>query len=154
LLEGRIRQAVRSMVNLVGSECYSDGTSFGGNTFTGLAAAISTTPTVDPASGAVGGQTAVTNSWWRNNSLTTAGSFAAHGVKGSTDDLCEQTYNNCTDGSMEHPTAILSDQGCFEGYNQTLLSTVRYVDPLATGDLSFSALKYKNIPWYLTASVN
>ena len=154
LLEGRIRQAVRSMVNLVGSENYSDGTSFGGNTFTGMAAAISTTPTVDPASGAVGGQTAVTNSWWRNNATTSAGSFAAHGVHGSTDDLVEQMYNNCTDGSMDHPTAILSDQTCYEFYNQTLLGTVRYVDPLAKGDLSFSSLAYKNIPWYLTASVN
>jgi hypothetical protein len=88
LMEGRIRQAVRSMVNLVGSEIYSDGTSFGGNTFIGLAAGISTTPTVDPASGAVGGVSAVTYSWWRNNATISAGSFAANGVKGSSQDLC------------------------------------------------------------------
>jgi hypothetical protein len=76
------------MVNLVGSEIYSDGTSFGGNTFIGLAAGISTTPTVDPASGAVGGVSAVTYSWWRNNATISAGSFAANGVKGSSQDLC------------------------------------------------------------------
>ena len=54
LTETRIRMAVRSTVNLVGSEIYSDGTSFGGNTFTGLAAGISTTPNCDPGQRAGG----------------------------------------------------------------------------------------------------
>jgi hypothetical protein len=147
LLEGRIRQAVRSEVNLTGSEIYSDGTSFGGNTFQGLAAGISTTPTADPASGAVGGVSA-TYPWWRNNATTSAGSFAAHGVKGSTDDLVIAMFNNCTDGMMDRPTAILSAQDVFQFYNQTLLSTVRYVDPLKKGDLSFGGLYYQDMPWY------
>lgn len=148
LTAGRIRQAVRSMTNLVSSELYSDGTSFGGNTFQGLAAGISTTPTSDPSSGAVGGVSAASYVWWQNNATTSAGSFAAHGVKGSSDDLVFQMFNNCTDGDMDRPTAILSAQDVFGFYNQTLLSTVRYVDPLQKGDLSFGGLYYQDMPWY------
>jgi hypothetical protein len=148
LLEGRIRQAVRSMVNVVGAEIYSDGTDFGGNTFAGLAAIISTTPTADPASGALGGISAVTYPWWRNNATVSAGSFAANGVKGSSTDKVITMFDNCTDGSLDRPTAILSDQTIFEGYNQVLLSTVRYVDPLKKGDLSFGGLYYQDMPWY------
>src|SRR4029077_17824503 len=135
--EGRIRQGVRSMVNLVGSEAYSDGTSFGGNTITGLAAGGSTTPTVNPASGAVGGVDAVSNIWWRNNATTSIGSFAQHGVNGTVDDKVLIGFKNATDGEMDRPNAILSDQSCFQFYNRTLLGTVRYVDPLRKGDLSF-----------------
>jgi hypothetical protein len=87
LYELRIRKAMRDMVNLIGAECYSDGTSNGGNTIIGLAAAVSTTPTVDPASGAVGGIPVASNVWWQNNATTSCGSFAANGVNGSVQDL-------------------------------------------------------------------
>lgn len=148
LMEGRIRQAVRSMVNLLGSEVYSDGTSFGGNTIVGLAAGISTTPTVDPASGPVGGVDSPSHIWWRNNAITSCGSFAANGVNGSTQDLVIKMFDNCTDGAMDRPTAILSSQDTFEFYNAALLHTVRYVDPLKKGDLSFGGLYYQDMPWY------
>jgi len=148
LLEGRIRQGVRSMVNLVGTEVYADGTDFGGNTFIGLAAGVSTTPTANPASGAVGGVDAVSNVWWRNNATTGIGSFAAHGVNGTTDDQVLIGFNNSTDGAMDRPNAILSDQATFQYYNQKLLQTVRYVDPLDKADLSFGGLYYNDIPWY------
>lgn len=148
LMEGRIRQAVRSMVNLLGSEIYSDGTNFSANTIIGLAAGISTTPGSNPASGSVGNLDAVSNSWWRNNAATTCGSFAANGVKGSTTDLVLKHFNNCTDGAMDRPTAILSAQDVFEFYNATLLTTVRYIDPMQKGDLSFGGLYYQGMPWY------
>ncbi len=148
LLEGRIRQGVRSMVNLLGSEIYSDGSNFGGITITGLAAGVSTTPTSDPASGAVGGVPAATYVWWQNNATTSIGSFASHGVKGSSDDQVLIGFNNSTDGALDRPNAILSAQDVFQYYNQALLSTVRYVDPLKKGDLSFGGLYYQDIPWY------
>jgi hypothetical protein len=95
----------------------------------------------------------VTYSWWRNNATTSAGSFAANGVKGSSQDLVLSLYNVCTDGAMDRPSAILSAQNVFEYYNQTLLSTVRYVDPLKKGDLSFGGLYYQDMPWYSTAEL-
>src|SRR5438876_6541045 len=147
LLDGRIRQAVRSSVNLTGSEIYSDGTSFGGNTIIGLAAGISTTPTVDPASGPVGGIDAPSHIWWQNNAITSAGSFAANGVGGATTDLVITMYNNCTDGMMDRPSGILSGQDVYEDYNRSLTSTVRTLDPHKRGDLAFESLDYHGIAW-------
>ena len=146
LFEGRVRQAVRSMVNLLGSEIYSDGTSFGGNTIVGLAAGISTTP----ATGSVGGIDPASYFFWRNNATTSCGSFAAYGVNGTTGDLVETMYNTCTDGMTDAPTARLSAQNVYEFYNRSLLSTVQYTDPnhSKTGDLSFNGLRYKGLTWY------
>jgi hypothetical protein len=148
LLEGRIRHGVRELVNLVNSEIYSDGTSFGGNTFQGLAAGVSTTPTVDPSSGAIGGVSVTTYPWFQNNATTSCGSFAANGVKGSSTDKVIAGFDVATDGEMDRPTAILSDQLTFELYNQTLLSTVRYINPTAKADLTFGGLYYQDMPWY------
>ena len=149
LFEGRVRQAVRSMVNLIGSEIYSDGTDFGGNTIVGLAAGIKLDPTTDPASGAVGGVSSATYTFWRNNSKTSAGSFASAGV-GAAGDYVETMYNTCTDGMIDHPDVILSSQDVYEDYNTSLLKTVRYVDPnhMKVGEYSFNGLQYKGLVWY------
>ena len=150
LAEGRLRQAIRSMSTLVGSECYSDGTSNGGNTIVGLAAGVSTAPATNPASGALGGIDAATQTFWRNNASTSCGSFAANGVKGTSYDYVITGYNNCTDGMMDKPNVAISDQNTWEYYNRTLLGTVQYHDPTQskTGDLSFQGLAYNGITWY------
>ena len=57
-------------------------------------------------------------------------------------------FLNCSDGSFDRPTAILSSQDCFEFYNARLLQVARYIDPYKTGDLSFTALEYQGMPWY------
>ena len=51
LLDTRMKQLNRTFDLVIGNEIYSDGTNFGGKSFVGLAAGISTTPTT----GAVGG---------------------------------------------------------------------------------------------------
>jgi hypothetical protein len=150
LFEGRLRQCVRSTVNLIGSEIYSDGTNFGGNTIVGLAAGIATVPASDPASGAVGGIPAAANVFWRNNSTPALGSFAVNGVNGSASDGIETMFNTCTDGMADRPNAFLSAQNVYEFYNKSLLGTVRYVTPeaLQVGDFAFGGLQYKGVPWY------
>lgn len=148
LMDGRIRLAVRSMVTLLGSECYSDGTNFGGNTIVGLAAGITTTPNADPASGPVGGIPVAPNPWWKNQATTGCGSFAANGVRGSVQDLVFAQYLNCTDGAADRPNFILSSFDVFEYYNNALLQVARQVQPYGTGDLSFQTLEYQGMPWY------
>jgi len=37
-------------------------------------------------------------------------------------------------------------------YNQTLLSTVRYINPTDKADLTFGGLYYQDMPWYSTGS--
>lgn len=146
LTMGRIRLCERSLAKLLGNQIYSDGTSFGGNTFQGLAAGISITPGSDPASGPVHGVPVASNPWWKNQATTSCGSFAVHGVRGSTDDLVFNMFLTCTDGSYDRPTAILCDQIFFEGYNQALLQIARQIDPYKVGDLSFAALEYQGGP--------
>lgn len=147
LMEARIRQCVRTINLVLSQENFSDGSSNPGKTIKGLAAAISTTPSTDPTSGALGGISA-SNAFWRNNAAS-IGSFAVNGVKGSTQDLILHTYNLCSDGSADKPTNIISDQATWEYYNNTLLQSTRYVDPFNSkeGDLSFSALRYQDLPW-------
>ncbi len=148
LMMGRIRLSERSVAKLLGNQIYSDGTSFGGNTFQGLAAGVSITPDSDPASGPVHGVPVGPNPWWKNQATINCGSFAAHGVRGTTDDLVFNMFLNCTDGSYDRPTAILSDQIPFEGYNAALLQIARQIDPYKVGDLSFAALEYQGMPWF------
>lgn len=149
ITESRMRQLIRTMNLVLGQELYSDGTNYGGKTIVGLAAGISTTPTSDPASGAVGGLSVSSFPFWQNNALTSAGSFAANGVKGSANDYVLTMWHNCTDGNIKTPTAILSAQDVFEYYHRTLLGTVRYLDPVDNkqGDLAFRTLQYNGRPW-------
>lgn len=145
IAESRIRQATRTMATVLNGEVYSDGTNYGGKTITGLASLVSTTPTT----GTVEGLDAATNPFWRNTAVTSCGSFAANGVKGTAQDLVLTAYNNATDGMTDAPNVLLSDQATLEYYNRTLLSTTRYLDAQSkTGDLSFRALEYQGVKWY------
>ena len=146
IAESRLRQATRTQATILNSELYSDGTNYGGKTITGLANLVSTTP----STGTVEGLDAATNPFWRNTAVTSAGSFASNGVKGTATDLVLTAFNNATDGMYDTPDVIISDQATWEYYNRTLLSTTRYLDSITskTGDLSFRGLEYQGIKWY------
>jgi hypothetical protein len=104
----RMKQLNRTFDLIIGNEIFSDGTNFGGKSFTGLAAAISTTPT----SGTVGGLDPATWPFWQNNAATSFGSFAANGPNGTTDAWIT-TWNNCTDGDIK-PSFTISAQNVWE----------------------------------------
>ena len=157
ILQSRIDQAMRTMTTDLGTALYGDG--FSQTAPIGLAAMISTTPTVDLTPRPVGGLSA-TNTWWQNIAVTSCGSFAANGVKGTAQDLVYRTFNTASDGGKKHPKVILSSQGLAEYYNQTNLGVVRYVniDGGQRGDLTFRGedggegqlirgLYYEGIPW-------
>lgn len=148
ITQSRIEQAIRTMNLICGQELYSDGTNYNGKTFIGLGAMISTTPSSDPASGAVGGIPVASFPFWQNNATTSAGSFAANGVNGSSDDVVIRMFNTCSDGARV-PDGILSAQDVWEFYNRSLLKTVHIYDPShsKTGDLTFKTLDYMGIPW-------
>lgn len=130
-----------------------DGTANDGKVILGLDALYPTTPTVDPAIGAVGGITAVGNPWWQNYAATSFGSFAANGPKGSSADNFITAFNTVSDGS-DTPDFILSAQNVFEFYNRSNLSASQIVlIPNATGDLSFHALKYNGLDWFWSRNI-
>jgi hypothetical protein len=145
LLDARMKQGNRTADLVIGNEIFSDGTNFGGKSFIGLAAAISTTPTV----GAVGALDPAVWPFWQNNAATTFGSFAANGPNG-TADAWITTWNNCTDGTIT-PDFTISAQNVFEWYHKTLNVPVRFVRPGGqggTGDITWASLEYMGKPWY------
>ena len=76
LLEGRVAVAEKQLMNSISAGVYSDGTGNGGKNITGLAAAISTTPTT----GTYGGINRATWTFWRNvafSALTDGGAAAS-----------------------------------------------------------------------------
>lgn len=90
-----------------------DGTGNDGKIVLGLDALFPTTPTVDPSVGAIGGITAVGNAYWQNTAVTSFGSFAANGPKGSASDVWINTWDTVSDGA-DGPEFILSAQNVYE----------------------------------------
>ncbi len=84
MLEGRVQVAEAQLMNQISAGVYSDGTGNSGKDITGLAAAISTSPT----SGTYGGINRATWSFWRNVAFdaTTDGGAggAGNGSRGGT----------------------------------------------------------------------
>jgi hypothetical protein len=129
---------------VLGNEIFSDGTNYGGQTIVGLQAGIATN-----ATSVVGGLDPATFSFWRNNYITSCGSFAANGVNGTTQDLWLTLFNNCTDGMIERPSNILCSQDVFEYYTRTNTQLVRYIRESgnqSSGDLTLQGLDYHGIP--------
>lgn len=145
ITESRINQVLRTMNLQLGNEIFSDGTNYGGQTIVGLQAGIATDNTT-----VVGGLDPAVWPFWRNNFVKNCGSFAANGVNGTTQDVVLSLFNNCTDGSVERPTDIISDQSTWEFYNRTNVQQVRYVradGDQSSGDLSIKGLEYQGIRW-------
>ncbi len=74
LLGSRIKNAEKTMMNNIASDCYSDGTADGGKQIGGLALLIDSTP----ATGTVGGINAATWSFWQNIASTGTAATAAN----------------------------------------------------------------------------
>jgi hypothetical protein len=72
LLDGRMQVSEARLLNRISGDLYGDGTGNGGKNITGLAAAVSTSPT----SGTYGGINRANWTFWRNQSSTGANSAA------------------------------------------------------------------------------
>ncbi len=66
LVMARVKNAEKSLVDLVAQAAYSDGTSFGGKQMHGLGLFVVT----NPATGSVGGIDRASNTFWRNQTAT------------------------------------------------------------------------------------
>jgi hypothetical protein len=130
-----------------------DGTASDGKVILGLDAMFPIAPTVDPAVGAIGGISAVGNPWWQNAAVTSFGSFAANGPKGSSADNFIDAWDNVSDGS-DTPEFIISSQDCYQFYHRSNLSATQIImTDNATGTLSFPSLKYMGADWYWSRNI-
>lgn len=134
LLEAKTKQTEKSIRNKMDIDALSsNGDSATG--MTGLRALVAVTPTT----GTVGNidRSEAGNTWWRNNSTASVGSFAAGGL-----DAMRTMYNTCSDVGQDFPDLILTTQTVFEYYEKVLQVQERFNDN-KTADAGFMNLKFK-----------
>jgi hypothetical protein len=136
LLESRIGNAERTLVNNIAVDCHSDGTSDGGRQIGGLQLLIDTTP----ATGTVGGIDASTQSWWRNVSFDATTDGGAAATSSNIQTYMNQVYLQICRGA-DTPDLIVADNNYYRLYLESLQAIQRIAsDEMAQA--GFVSIKY------------
>ena len=130
LIEARINVAEATMANLQSQGVYSDGTTYGGKTLTGLDAAVAITPT-----NTYGGIDRGTWTFWKNKVLSGNAETAAT-IQGRMNALWSQLVRG-----SDQPDLIVADNTMWGFYVASLQAQQRFTSP-ETGDLGFNTIKY------------
>ncbi len=132
LLEGRIKVAESSMMNLLAQGVYSDGTAAGGKQVTGLNAAVP----VNPATGTYGGIDRATWSFWRSKTTTAGAALTALTIQGAFNDMWAQLVRG-----MDRPDLIVVDNFMWSTYLASLQAQQRFTGT-ETAKLGFPTILY------------
>jgi hypothetical protein len=130
LIEGRINVAESTMANLMSQGVYSDGTTYGGKTITGLDAAVAITPT-----NTYGGIDRATWTFWKNKVLSGNAETSAT-IQGRMNTLWASLVRGA-----DQPDLIVADNIMWGLYVASLQNLQRFTSP-ETGNLGFATLKY------------
>jgi len=130
LIEGRINVAESTMANLMSQGAYSDGTTYGGKTLTGLDAAVAITPT-----NTYGGIDRGTWTFWKNKVLS-GNSETSATIQGRMNTLWASLVRGA-----DQPDLIVADNVMWGLFVASLQNIQRFTSP-ETGNLGFSTLKY------------
>ncbi len=137
LLDSRIGNAERTMMNNISADIYSDGTADGGKQIGGLQLLVSGSPTT----GTVGGIDRATWSFWRNYVYD----FSVEGVTAGSDTIqtaMNTLHLNVTRGT-DQPDLYIADNTYFRYYWESLQAIQRITDP-DLGQAGFQNLKFMN----------
>jgi hypothetical protein len=134
LLTQRIKNAEGTMANKIAQGIYSDGTTFGGKTITGLDAAVPQ----DPTTGTYGGINRATagNTFWRSQLTDPASTPTVSTIQG----IMNTLWALCVRG-MQRPDLIASGATIWATYLGSLQPLQRFTSP-DTADLGFESIKY------------
>ena len=136
LLESRISNAEKTMVNNIASDCYSSGTADGGKQIGGMQLLVSTTPT----SGTVGGIDRATWSFWQNvkfSAVTDGGAAeSSTNIQNYMNQLWVQLVRN-----NDRPDLIVADNNLWTNYLESL-QAIQRITQVSEGEAGFSSLKY------------
>lgn len=136
LLESRIGNAERTLVNNIALDCYSDGTADGGKQIGGLALIVDTTP----ATGTVGGIDAATWSFWRNVAFDATTDGGAAATAANIQSYMNRVYLQLVRGP-DKPDLIVADNNYYRLYLESLQAIQRVTtDEMASA--GFESLKY------------
>ncbi len=132
LLEGRIKVAESTMMNLLAQGVYSDGTAAGGKQIGGLNAAVP----VNPATGTYGGIDRATWTFWRSKTTTAGATLTAATVQGAFNDMWSSLVRG-----MDRPDLIVVDNFMWGIYLASLQAQQRFTGT-ETAKLGFPTIKY------------
>lgn len=136
LLDTRVRNGEKTMMNNIAADAYSDGTADGGKQIGGLQSLIADTAT----SGTVGGINRATYSFWQNQSYDATTDGGAAATAANIQSYMNTVYLSCCRGT-DSPDLILADNNYFQLYWESLQAIQRITseDMAAAG---FQTLKY------------
>ena len=137
LLESRIKNAERTMMNNISVGVYSLGTASGGKQIGGLQLLVAT----DPSSGIIGGINRQNWSFWRNQRFRAS----SDGLLGDTSAgniyrYMTRTYLLASRG-RDQPDLVISDNNFFAHYMASLQDKQRFTDP-KLADAGFQNVKF------------
>jgi hypothetical protein len=132
LLEGRIKVAESSMMNLLAQGIYSDGLAAGGKQVVGLNAAVP----VNPLVGIYGGIDRNTWAFWRSKTTTAGAALTAATVQAAFNAMWASLVRG-----MDRPDLIVVDNFMWSIYLASLQAQQRFTGT-ETGKLGFPTLKY------------
>lgn len=134
LMEGRINVAESTMANLMAEGIYGDGSTFGGKSLTGLAAAI---PALAPGSQSTpyGGITGSTWPFWTSKYTLTAAQTPTN-IQGFMNTMWASLVRG-----TDRPDLIVQDNETWGVYLASLQAMQRFTSP-EVGNLGFPSLKF------------
>jgi hypothetical protein len=138
LLESRIQNAERTMVNNIALDCYSDGTADGGRQIGGLQLLVSSNPTT----GTVGGidRSTTIGSFWRNKKFSGVTDGGGAVTAANIQSYMNRLYLQLVRGS-DAPDLIVADNNFYRLYLESLQANQRFADA-DTASAGFQTLKY------------
>lgn len=139
LIQSRIKNSEKSLVDMVAQAVYSDGASYGGKQLHGLGLYVVASPTT----GVVGGIDRAVNSFWQNQAQTVAMSTPAN-IAASAPSNFLIALNllalSCTRGT-DRPDLFIADQVGYTRYLESLQTQQRITNEKMSG-FGFTSLKY------------
>ena len=136
LLESRIGNAERTLVNNIALDCYSDGTADGGRQIGGLQLLVSSSPT----SGVIGGIDRSAWSFWRNQVFSGLNNGGAAVTAANIQSYMNRLWVQQVRGA-DRPDLIVADNNFYRLY----LESLQAIQRIASEDkamVGFDALKY------------
>lgn len=138
LLESRIANAERTMVNNIALDCYSDGTADGGRQIGGLQLLVSSNPTT----GTVGGidRSTTIGSFWRNKKFGAVADGGGAATSANIQSYMNRLYLQLVRGA-DAPDLIVADNNYYRLYLESLQANQRFAseDMASAG---FQTVKY------------
>lgn len=131
LMEGRLKVAESTMLNLISAGLYGDGTGAGGKQIVGLDAAVPTSPN----SGTYGGIDRAAWSFWRSK-YTNAGALTASTIQQAMNTMWASLVRGA-----DRPNLLVMDNLFWTMYMQSLQALQRFTSA-DTGRLGFPTIKF------------